>query len=121
MEEYCVIVLWVHNADFTDKAVQLKIPYKYNRVACFSSGCVAQPALHGFTDKDGKETQQWLQGEDGIWCCGVCAKNKSKGSSFDPDQKQRIATKMLHNTYRQHINNVIRLAKIEDEMVPIVW
>ena len=28
---------------------------------------------------------------------------------------------MLHNTYRQHINNVIKVAKIEDEMVPIVW
>jgi hypothetical protein len=67
---------------------------------------------------------QWLQGEDGIWYCAVCAKKhnpKSKGASFDPDQQQRVATKMLHNTYRQHINNVIKVAKIEDEMVPIVW
>ena len=65
--------------------------------------------------------KQWLQGEDGTWNCAVCAKNKSKGSSFDPDDNQRVATKMLHNTYRQHINNVIKVAKIEDEMVPIEW
>ena len=53
IEEYCVTVPWVHNVDFTGKAAQLKIPYKYDCVACFSSGCVAQPALHRFTDKDG--------------------------------------------------------------------
>ena len=72
-------------------------------------------------DKDGKEAKQWLQGEDGIWHCALCAKKKSKGSSFDPVDNQRVATKMLHNTYRQHINKVIKAAKIEDEMVPLEW
>ena len=121
MEEYCVTALWVHKADFTGEAVKLIIPYKYDRVACVSSSCVAQPGLHRFNDKNDKEVKQWLQGEDGTWNCAVCAKNRSKGSTFDPADNQRVATKMLHNTYRQHINNVIKVAKNEDEMVPIEW
>ena len=120
MEEYCVTVLWVHNADFTGKAEKLEIPYKYDRVAC--SGCVAQPALHRFPDKGGKVVPQWLQLAGGTWECAVCQKkSKTKGATFDPLLPQRIATKMMHNTYREHIQGIMKVAKIDDELLPLAW
>ena len=54
----------------------------------------------------------------------MCSKNhrsRSKGAHFDPVESQRLCTKMLHNSVREHINNMIKVAKIDDGMVPIVW
>jgi hypothetical protein len=71
-----------------------------------------------FINKEGNSQEVWIE-EAGIWKCSVCPGGRN-GSKFDPS-KDRFDSKMGHNIFRKHTNNLLEAAQMVEGETAVLW
>lgn len=99
MLSYCKTIVMVEH---DGKAVKREVPFK-------------------FETKEGEMVQTWTATSHGTWRCAICSSTKLPVFNPDPSAKERIHSKLEHNTYMEHTNAVVAVWKPPEGEKAIKW
>jgi len=74
-----------------------------------------------FETKEGVKIPTWKSDADGLWTCNICSNGKLPVFNPDPSAKQRLMSKLEHNTYMDHTNAIIKVWKPPEGVRAIKW